>query len=447
MAVELAAWILLSLHILVFIPLCIYAIYVLHTNWDKSYFVRRRRKLTRLILICCCIVLTFSQPAIIILTISYREFAEIPMHWAMIPLTFTKFSYFACSMLLATRTWLYYFDIMYTRELSSKEWKSLLNDYCPDLFGKQLWYTTKRHSFGCDIWCSGIVLFITLFVTIAYNMVYLSNPDHAYIFATCIHALSFIIPWAVGALFIEALIILNSMDPAKLSMLYKTAMYFVSFDLAVVVYVSVVDIDRRFKKSKVEDNIHHVLQSSNEYKDVRITSWKPIVQKMDGYALFMNHLQREFCVENLLFVTEYSQFKQMLIKTAPNQMETMQEKLVWKLDLPPSAELPLGSITCRFHCQITETETSKTDMDKLLFDACNKLYEKYIKPGATFEINISSSQRYNIIDLMKNDSGILQNILPHLEQAVLAIEMLMNDSFSRFRQTPIAKEFWARFVM
>merc|ERR1712172_215584 len=66
-------------------------------------------------------------------------------------------------------------------------------------------------------------------------------------------------------------------------------------------------------------------------------SWETIIETTDGYEQFAKFLERELCVENILFVTEYVQLKNGLLEIE-DLKEMIEEKQLWvNLNLPETA--------------------------------------------------------------------------------------------------------------
>ena len=123
-----------------------------------------------------------------------------------------------------------------------------------------------------------------------------------------------------------------------------------------------------------------------------------------------------------------------------NDIISNQLKLSYTLNLPESAPNSLISSTC------SETLNNENIYDVIL-KSTKELYEKYIDPSkAILEVNISSDKRVALMKVFKslestNDKkNVVQQILPLLENAVLEVSYLMNDSNQRFRRTSVFLE-------
>ena len=70
-------------------------------------------------------------------------------------------------------------------------------------------------------------------------------------------------------------------------------------------------ISRSSSKGDNDDDDHFKYNRNFNYN----YSWKNIVSVYDGYIAFMNHLDKELSIENMLFIQENIQMKQVLFDT------------------------------------------------------------------------------------------------------------------------------------
>ena len=242
------------------------------------------------------------------------------------------------------------------------------------------------------------------------------------------------------------------------------ALFGISIHFAALIYLTVIDVYRReLKKNEASLLAHTSTQTyvysstpssphSTSFDGVKINSWRPIVAQVDGYNILTKFLREEFSSENLLFLTEYAQFKSALIEICPDEMKSLEEDLPWMLTLPMHQNekgattgthaVPIGTITKEFRLHMKNVDVASTDYSAYLNAYC-RLSDKYIDNSAEFQINISSLQRQNILSVAKDveslidEGNLIADTLPYFEEAALAIEGLMNDSFSRFRRTDV----------
>eukprot|EP00485_Elphidium_margaritaceum_P000094 CAMPEP_0202693360 /NCGR_PEP_ID=MMETSP1385-20130828/7503_1 /ASSEMBLY_ACC=CAM_ASM_000861 /TAXON_ID=933848 /ORGANISM="Elphidium margaritaceum" /LENGTH=191 /DNA_ID=CAMNT_0049349031 /DNA_START=738 /DNA_END=1313 /DNA_ORIENTATION=- len=108
----------------------------------------------------------------------------------------------------------------------------------------------------------------------------------------------------------------------------------------------------------------------------------------DGYEALMDHLQAEFCVENLLFLTELIQFRDHLTGCGMMQRYSLRDISATKeLNVPIS--IPKSPLL-----QQTQLNTRDDDDDtQTFFDFFVAIYEKYICDRSNLQINISYTKR------------------------------------------------------
>lgn len=176
---------------------------------------------------------------------------------------------------------------------------------------------------------------------------------------------------------------------------------------------------------------HNSNNNNNAYDEQakRIKKWNNFVSTSVGYEAFINHLEQEFALENLAFVTEYAQVKHVLIKHFKQLMNELMSdatlQVGFNLDLPnkdDSNTIPKSLIAAKLDDMIEQTMSDKSDKsdknDKInnsasitiicdntqqikdicyiIIDSFVAIYTKYIKTSAELEINISSQQRDNL---------------------------------------------------
>ena len=147
-----------------------------------------------------------------------------------------------------------------------------------------------------------------------------------------------------------------------------------------------------------------------------------------AFESFMAHLCHEFSMESLLSMVEFLQFQKYVAEEIGYYNKIGYEQLLCDV-LVLSGEVPLSAIVYNEHISLK--------------DKAYKIYQKYIKHGAIYAINISHRVRQKLIDLMDNydfweineeiKGKLLMNIF---DDACKEIKRLMNDSYKRFKLTP-----------
>ena len=156
---------------------------------------------------------------------------------------------------------------------------------------------------------------------------------------------------------------------------------------------------------------HYTVQSYTPTK--QMINLKTLLKNEYGFSAFMAHVQLEFSMEMLFAIIEMTQFsvfygsKKAYIKLPKN--------------------IPQSSI-------VYNTNLS-------LFNKIKMLYNKYIKNGAEFELNLSvsikRSLKYNLINIKNKSERKCSNIFNDIISECLD---LLQESYQRFRETNAYKQ-------
>ena len=106
------------------------------------------------------------------------------------------------------------------------------------------------------------------------------------------------------------------------------------------------EIESRHNTSGSSSHSHSRSHSAIEIMDdiTNMKNWSSVVSSELGYELFMNHLQSEFSIENLLYITEYMQIKDVLKNDS--------------IFGPIVEKLMKDKISCSFHVDLPEIPDS-----------------------------------------------------------------------------------------
>ena len=147
-----------------------------------------------------------------------------------------------------------------------------------------------------------------------------------------------------------------------------------------------------------------------------------------GFESFMQHLSREFSMENLLSLVEFLQFQKYVAEEIGYYDKDDAEKILCD-ELVLSKEVPLSGIVY--------------DEEMDLKNKAYAIYTKYIDNRAEYSINISYLVRQKLVNLMDNYENWMGNdVLTDVELmnifagACREIKRLMNDSYQRFKLMP-----------
>jgi len=166
--------------------------------------------------------------------------------------------------------------------------------------------------------------------------------------------------------------------------------------------------------------------------------WQDEISTQRGYECFANYLVQHFALENLLFVTEFSQLKTVLLEhESIRQRVGKIDDLEFRLVLP--AELPLSAIAEEFEDNakaVTSEDGEDTEgILTICFDSMTALFVKYIeKEKAPLEININSTTRDALQSVFagSGDDQDIARMLHLVEDAALEIVQLMTDTAIRY---------------
>ena len=158
---------------------------------------------------------------------------------------------------------------------------------------------------------------------------------------------------------------------------------------------------------------------NTDQENVAIVNRKALKQTLkteDLFDAFMNHLFGEYCAECLLSIVEFIQFKNKIIR----QNEDIQFEIN-EIQLPRS---------------FIKSSIVNQDMDYK--DIADRLYNKYIRAGSEWEINIDYGNRKRYKDLFEHgneslSSNDIQEFYSLFDPCIEAMIHLIMPAFARFR--------------
>ena len=369
--------------------------------------------------------------------------------------------------IMVCKMYLLYYDHEYARILASEKWAIFID---PSII-KNNWYLNNKQKYGSSIWMIKNMIFpiITIWCIIDI-IIFMFHRDYifGYILIWFIpHLIIGIRCWRkyprfnddlgirkeikytmrLCLLFVVSLIIASVFQNFVYSQL--RAMLLIITQIACTIYSYILVIyPQRANESNQE--YHKMLRKQSTVGD-RVVEWKEIVSTIDGYEQFASFLEREFSMENLLFVTEYVQLKHAITKIEKYHT-TIHSQLGLDYFLTLPSEVPKSIIAKEFEDKISGLSSESvqgSDTCKMVYNGVKALYTKYIDSRtANMEVNISSTAKYNMAILFKSDGDSqmtqmdINQILVAMETAVKEISHLMNDSTSRFRRQSIFSELY-----
>ena len=425
------------------VPIVIWTGYQVYDKWNAQWLIKRRRSMVFISYTLAASLVLFELPFHILSDIvKHDHVMESFSHIAL----FMSIFWLAIS---ALRMWLLYFDHQYGKSLSTKKWKILLDKN----HANTDWYLQNRQKYGNPIWlikCIAIpvvmiyftiyliiywfvhtrriVCYITSLIPFTAGMIYgwimwRKFPQFqdvwkvkAELKMTFIVGATFLIIWSI-TIFICLLFLGNS---------YRYITTEIIFGFCLAMYFMIIYPQRTMTKAEEPSELKTSVNVNVSHN--KIVYWSQVVQSKNGYESFANFLESEFSVENILFITEYVQFKQRLM-----QVEGLKEKIT-TMELTYNVNfaegVPMSAITKDF---------DETRIEESFYECSSKLYDKYIdSTQAMMEVNISSQLRFTLMSLFKNNKEkSIEKILSLMEQAVKQISVLMNDSYSRFQRNKV----------
>ena len=155
-----------------------------------------------------------------------------------------------------------------------------------------------------------------------------------------------------------------------------------------------------------------------------------VTQSKDNFNKFMQHLTKEWAVENLCFILEIMQFKQKWMENGQGSGSVVDDdKIGYYFEL--SQDLPRSDIV---YLKQGEDEDGNMKQQILL------LSEKYITDRADLCVNISYITRmviFNKIDELKNENELSAEkkgeLLLLFDGSLKEIAKLLDDAWRRFR--------------
>eukprot|EP01083_Nonionella_stella_P150531 479693_1 len=161
---------------------------------------------------------------------------------------------------------------------------------------------------------------------------------------------------------------------------------------------------------------------------------------MSHFQQFSKHLNQESCMECLLFLVEATQWKQYFSALLLPHAETHRISAALDLNIELPAELPLSKIVFACEERVNDAQLDVNDIMEECKQSAYLLYQKYIKEGSIYEINISFAMRNTLIRhfddhdrWMKDDSVNTEDLIHVFMEATNEMYYLMKPSYFRFQ--------------
>ena len=205
-----------------------------------------------------------------------------------------------------------------------------------------------------------------------------------------------------------------------------------NFPLFAMIYVSTHFLKKHQQKISKDTSVTRHTSISND-----VTVEKVVCDDQMIHA-FMVHLSKEYSMEILLSFIEFNQF-QKYIRT---QMERNGIEIPDGIELSEfPANVPKSQIvegTADDIVMIIDSNKDDTFIDNAKIKA-HQLYQKYVKPGSEFEINISFQERNKLsnlldkLDVLLSCNVNLTDLLSLFEECKGEMKLLLQWSLTRFK--------------
>eukprot|EP01084_Bolivina_argentea_P194742 334193_1 len=535
--------------LVIYAPICMYGIIKFYKLRNNIILEKRHSLITIYLLICALLLMTIFIPLIMVAFSNSSVFINLDVlkwHNYGIYTFYPVIIFFLQSIyIFIWRQWLYYYDIKFIKAASNKQWTQLIDP----VFHKNNWFLniSNRKKFGTHasfmfykimlllftlttiseiIWpiifdASSVIMFAgTMFSTFfwftlcifALLILKIKTPSFQDAFYIGAELKYWIYIMGISTIIIVITLLLDyfAFDSSKLHVIITlTNYYLMCTSICILICISSLWI---IYKNKVTNDIDEKLKinfggtlavagrsvelmslsKSEEIKDT-ITSNSNLLDILKNDRLFdefMLHLMREFSLEVMLSLIEFSQFQRNVFEFAQtitafeyddnfvpvdDEWRIKFDFFVYPTSVPNSSIVygPLGNdeiALCKHlasnninkmemkielesdddkHYLNTKKDKDKeidydTEIQKIEFlIRSHKLYSKYISVGSELEINLSFKHRNALIEQMSefgtwvnlnNEHNKQLNILFQLfEECMKEMYTLLNYSFSRFK--------------
>eukprot|EP01084_Bolivina_argentea_P148361 259402_1 len=405
---------------------------------------------------------------IIITALAPILFFYLPEGLNKLGLILAIFNLWFLFLFLNIRNWLIYFQTHWTHYTVQLEWQTHIN---PNIKQQKNWFIdnnnkygntafiTKRflvfHFIGCILCIIGVFIRTNdgnpiIFIPMISGSFLISLLFYAIIFwkTPRFHSVHIFIHWE------------STLQSKLLSLFVLTFMcgqivsVFISFEIGLIVfcqltaviffmlnYVSTFALIRKNMDTKQKiPNAHHKIYDSITLND--------ILSNKNSVHLFMVYLTAEYSIECLLSVIELGQFEKFICELmkkhgTPTKLPTLQlEHVIKNSNIPTSDILENQERLQNF---ISESAASRSnsviiELNEAKLKA-HKLYNKYIRIGSEFEINLPSYMRKQIANILGDVSKLVQNkdlqltdLLLVFKSAKDEMKKYLNYSYTRWKQ-------------
>ena len=431
---------------------------------DEMWMIKRRGNIVTAYTICAIALLLVVYPFNVLVhsqTITNDKDSTLWMILNVIgECILTPFFYSAVALILA-RYWLIYYDFRFTDSWLNLKWKECISSSMTVL-SEDKWYISHRSTYGNASWIikkfikiSGFMVFgsfmaLSLQISDIIN-IQLWHEFNVIVFATILSVLIMVVcKWQPT--FSDSIYLYKEMKTVAVCWLLLLSMYAICViiwyfidSIYIILIISFVGIMANFiltflSTFWVMQQMSRRRRESSVYDKGELDLYE-ILRNDVLFDAFMQHLIKEFCMENLLALIEFTQFKKHIIETFNiNSEDLIEAGLNLRYEFP--ADVPLSDIV---HARSTSSEHSTSTCEQYGVHIQYKimayrLYNKYIKSASKFELNLSHQSRKRLHELMRcyhewinNDNFQEMEMVKLFDPCLAELVSLLNGSKKRLQ--------------
>lgn len=199
--------------------------------------------------------------------------------------------------------------------------------------------------------------------------------------------------------------------------------------LSVMVYISTYYLKSHQQEISITPRKKRCI--SNEVKIEEVLADNDLIHA------FMVHLSKEYSMEILLSFIEMNQYQQHIAEQMKHEISDNINLFNFADNIPKSEIIRFQGKTDDI-VMVIDTDGEDTFLDNAKIKA-HKLFNKYIKQGSEFEINISSQERRKLsnllheLDVLLSHNINLQELLLLFEPCKKQMKLLLQWSLTRFK--------------
>ena len=442
---------------------------------DQIIYYKRRGNIVIYYSICCNILLFIGYPFIFLIEfeshlLPSKNTSSHTFLTTVNDLCFNPFYYFVLFLCLA-RYWLIFYDIQFSNSCSNLEWKQCINADI-ELLISEKWYVQHRRKYGnAKYILKRTYLIASLISMISLTFVYIYEfglTDWRFwhglngglfasfvVFMFCLNrkmprfndniylkkeSRNICFWWTIAAIVYGSCVFFEAVTSKHI-----VARFLVQLSglcgAFITPFISTFWVLKQIKEAQRTRGISHVddLDAFGEEIESPRRSLRLILSDEDAFKLYMQHIIGEMCMESLLALIEFTQFKQYLVESFELDPEDKDCDIGEEIYAQFPDCVPKSDIV-----YTNDIEHEMEDKSKLVVSFRKKaygLYYKYVKVGSEFEINISYRMRMTLDSLMKDyekwmsdDNYINEmDMVKMWDDPMTALIKLLNSSKHRFR--------------